>query len=452
MDESSPTRDQAPPPGPGETGPAERALASALRTVFGVLRVVMVIVLAALVFSNTRFLQQNQRAVILRFGKIVGTGAGRVHGPGVVFAWPQPIDEIIVVDKERVQTLEIDDFMYRKGARAGGTESLGDTLTPGLDGYTLTGDANIVHTSWGIQYQVDDVVEYALNVEDPAELIRRALAAAVVHTSAELTVEEVLWGEGEEMRRRVRRRLQERLDAAASGIAIGEVNTTAREHPRQTDEGFVAVTNASLERSKEKQKAERYREAVLAAVAGAAGPRLAVKVGELAAAENALEDQRGALEDQRGALEDQRGALEDERGALEDQRAIENEPDTAKVDALRAEVAALLDEAGGEVAWILGEAKKYKTKVVEDAASMAATFEALDRKYKENPEVFIRQTYLDAMEKVVGQAGATFVLSRGERIWLLLEPEKKPPPKKEEAAPVGAPTPEERMRRGLMNL
>lgn len=429
MGKASPTRDQAPLPGGtpaperglaerglAERGPAERALASALRTVFGALRVVMVIVLAALLFSNTRFLQQNQRAVILRFGKIVGTGAGRMHGPGLVFAWPQPIDEIIVVDAERIQDLEIDDFMYRKGARAGGTESLGDTLILGLDGYTLTGDANIVHTIWGIQYQVDDVVKYALNVEDPPRLIRRALAAAVVHTSAELTVEEVLWGGGEEMRRRVRRRLQERLDAAASGIAIGIINTSAREHPRQTAEAFVRATKASLLASEEKQKAERYREAVLAAVAGEAGPQLAVKVAELAEAEGALEGER----------------------------------DVAKIASLREEVAALLDEAGGETASILSEAKTYRTTVVADAASMAATFEALDRKYRQNPEVFIRQTYQNAMEKVVGQAGATFVLSRGEKIWILLEPEKKTAPKKEAGAPVGEPTPGERRRRSMM--
>ncbi len=393
------------------TGPAERALASAFRTVFSVLRVVMVVVLVALAFANTRFLQQNQRAVILRFGKIVGTGAGRVRGPGLVFAWPQPVDEIIIVDAGRIQALELDDFMYRPGAREGGTESLGGTLDPARDGYTLTGDANIIHTIWRVEYQIDDVVKYALKVENPEALIRRALAAAVVHTSSEFTVEEALWGAGMEMRRRVWRRLQERLDEADSGIEVVGVRTPARQEPKQTTEAFLRSAQAAQEVSEITQGALRYREALLAAVAGDAAPELAEKLAELAQAE----------------------------------QAPENERDEATIAALRNEVAELLERAGGEVATILSEAETYRTKVVADAASMAQTFDALDQKYQENPTVFIRQTYQNAIEQVLSQAGVKFVLYPRDREWrIVLEPRKKKP--KEHEAPVVERTKEERMR------
>ena len=409
-------QETAPPSGarPVATGPAERALASALRTVFGVLRVAMIVVVVALVFSNTRFLQQNQRAIILRFGKVVGTGAGREHGPGLVFAWPQPIDEIIVVDAVRIQDIELDDFMYRKAARGEGGQNLGDTLTPGLDGYTLTGDANILHTIWGVQYEVDDVVSYALNVEDPEDLIRRALAAAVVHTCAEFNIEEALWADIEGLRHGVARRLQDRLDAVESGIQVGKITTPAREEPKQTKQAFVRTTQASLTASEDKQQGARYRETLLAMTAGDVGPALAAKLVELAEAEEAPEEAR----------------------------------DEAKIAALRADVEELLNRAGGTVATILSEAKTYRTRVVEDAKSMAETFEALDAKYKENPEVFIRQTYQNVIQQVLGQAGFKFILYPRDREWrILLEPRKKKPEKKEEEVVVE--TEQERMRRRM---
>jgi|GEM_PF-2477775 len=412
MVEKNPT-DQEPMTAPAAAagGPAEHALASALRTVFGVLRVVMVIVLVALLFSNTRFLRQDQRAVILRFGKIVGTGARRVRGPGLVFAWPQPVDKIITVDAGRIQNIEVDDFMYRKGAREGGGESLGETLVPGFDGYTLTGNANIIHTIWGVQYQVSDVVNYALHVEDPEELVRKALAAAVVHASAELSVDQALWVGGEQMRAEVRGRLQQRLDEAESGIEIVRVTTPMRVPPKQTEEAFVRATKASLDASKEKQQAERYRESRLGAVAGDAGEALAEKLVALAEAEEAAE------------------------------------PDEAAIAALRGEVAVLLDGAGGEVAQILSDAKAYRNNVRETARSMAETFEALNLKYEENPEVFVRETYEKAMEQVLSQAGAKFILYPRDREWRILLERKKKKPEKEKA-PVGGPTEEELRRRG----
>jgi membrane protease subunit HflK len=399
---------------PEQTGPAERALASALQTVFGVLRVAMIVVLVALVFSNTRFLQQNQRAVILRFGKVVGTGAGRVHGPGLVFAWPQPIDEIIIVDAGRIQSLELDDFMYRKSARGPDGESLGLTLTPGLDGYTLTGDANILHTIWGVQYQVDDVVSYALNVEDPEALIRRALAAAVVHTCAEFNIEEALWADIEGMRRRVTQRLQDRLDEVASGIRVVRISTPAREEPKQTKEAFVRATQASLTASEDKQQGARYRETLLAMTAGDVGPELAAKLTELAEAEEVPEEAR----------------------------------DEAKNAALRAQVQEMLERAGGKATTILSEAKTYRTKVREDARSMAETFDALEAKYRENPDVFVRQTYQNAMQQVLSRAGVKFILyPRTREWWIKIEPRKKKPEKKAEEVVVE--TEPERMRREL---
>ncbi|MBN1918928.1 MAG: hypothetical protein JW889_13560 [Verrucomicrobia bacterium] len=393
------------------SGAAEQALAGALRTMFGALRVVMIIVLVALVFSNTRFLRQNQRAVILRFGRIVGAEAARVHGPGLVFAWPQPIDEIIVVDAARVQTLDVDDFMYRASAREGGTEQLGETLDPALDGYTVTGDANILHTLWRIEYQIDDVVKYVLNVSEPERLIRASLAAAVVHASVLFTVDEALIADVSGFIRAVEERLQARLDAADSGIRIVGVRTQERREPVQTSEAFQRLVQAGQERDQMLQEAQRYSQQVLAAAAGDAAEDVVRTIKALADAEEAPEAER----------------------------------DPARVEILRANLAVALGGAAGEVAKVLSEAKTYRVRVREDAMAMAATFDALNRKYRENPEIFVRQIYQDSIQDVLGKAGYAFVVRLGKEVRIMIEPpRKKTKPAEEEAGVIR--TPEERAR------
>jgi membrane protease subunit HflK len=399
------------PAPPLETGPAQRALSSAFKTVFTALRVLMIIVLVALVFSNTRFLQQNQRAVILRFGKAVGPGGGRAYGPGLVFAWPEPIDEIIVVDAERRQVLDVDDFMYREEWRERPSVKSDTPLDPARDGYTLTNDANIIHTAWRIEYQISDPVKYALSIEDPKALIRRALAAVVVRTSADFGVEEALWGAGLRMRSLVRQRLQDRLDQADSGIEIVAARTTVRREPPQTTQAFERLEKAGLEKDQMKQKASGYRQERLAAAAGDAGSELAKLLAALAEAE-------------------------EEPQAQQDTANPEAEQDAAKIEQLRDQISVLLDRAAGQVASVLNDAKTYKTRVVEDAAGLHAVFEELDEKYRENPRVFVRQVYHNALAQIIQQAGSKFVVyPRDREWWILLEPRK---PKPQPETPSGA--------------
>ena len=411
-------------------GGGEQALAGALRTVFGALRVVMVIALIGLVFSNTRLLRQNQRAVILRFGRIVGTEASRVRRPGLVFAWPRPIDEIIVVDAARVQALEVDDFMYRPGAREGGTEQLGETLDPAVDGYTVTGDANIIHTMWRVEYQIDDddVVNYVLHVAEPEALLHRSLAAAVVHASLAFSVEEALWLDVNGFLQAVRKDLQERLDEAESGITITAAQTRVRQEPKQTTEAFLRSAEEGQKKSRLIQQAQRYKVQVLTGVAGDVAGALLGKIDELMEVQAAMD---GLLEEQWL----QPWTVRIARFLYETRMRVLRDGDIARLLAL----------SGGEVAKVLSEARTYRVRVYEDARGMAENFSALNEKYQKNPEIFVRQTYQNAIQEVLAKAGYTFVIRPGEEIRLNIEPPRKSRPVEEQEGEVQR-SREERMR------
>ena len=137
-----------------ETGHA--ALTGALNSSFRVLRWLMMLVAGFYVFSGVFIVGQHERAYVLVFGKIDGLAGERLKGPGLHFTWPRPIAEVIKIPTERVQTVDSATFWYREERTPDGQSTAPGTLRPGTDGYTLTGDANLIHSKWAIRYTVID--------------------------------------------------------------------------------------------------------------------------------------------------------------------------------------------------------------------------------------------------------------------------------------------------------
>ena len=335
-----------------------------------------------------------------------------------------------MVDAARVQALEVDDFMYRPGAREGGTEQLGETLDPAVDGYTVTGDANIIHTMWRVEYQIDDddVVNYVLHVAEPEALLHRSLAAAVVHASLAFSVEEALWLDVNGFLQAVRKDLQERLDEAESGITITAAQTRVRQEPKQTTEAFLRSAEEGQKKSRLIQQAQRYKVQVLTGVAGDVAGALLGKIDELMEVQAAMD---GLLEEQWL----QPWTVRIARFLYETRMRVLRDGDIARLLAL----------SGGEVAKVLSEARTYRVRVYEDARGMAENFSALNEKYQKNPEIFVRQTYQNAIQEVLAKAGYTFVIRPGEEIRLNIEPPRKSRPVEEQEGEVQR-SREERMR------
>src|SRR5882724_12698248 len=71
-----------------------QALAEALGSSFAIVKVVMGILFVVFLGSGFFKVEPDQRAIILRFGKPVGTGEKALLGPGLHFGFPPPIDEV----------------------------------------------------------------------------------------------------------------------------------------------------------------------------------------------------------------------------------------------------------------------------------------------------------------------------------------------------------------------
>lgn len=228
--------------------------------------------------------------------------------PGPHFAFPEPIERIIVlpttvksvtigpVETERYDLTRGVEVAYRDTGfwfeqapadigrplkeiqrRAGG-------LVPGRDGSLLTSDGAIVHGLFTIDYRVDpgraaafvqrvgsaDIRRSLLRAQ---HLVRQAASRAIVHTVAQTTVEQ-FW-RGEVSRDAIVSRAQRTLDAMNSGLMITQVSVDKPTPPLSVLESFNRVNQAQADRQRRIESARREATEMLTETAGRAYEPLA---------------------------------------------------------------------------------------------------------------------------------------------------------------------------------
>ena len=85
-----------------ELDPANQSLADSLRKSFRVLKLLMLVLLVLYFLSGAFSVKQGEVGLILRFGRIVGTGKGEqtkaaVLTPDWYWSWPYPFERAVTV-------------------------------------------------------------------------------------------------------------------------------------------------------------------------------------------------------------------------------------------------------------------------------------------------------------------------------------------------------------------
>ena len=216
---------------PPEAAPSEdagsRALADALRSSFFIVRIVMVILVLA--FLGSGFFQVNpqERKVILRFGKTVGSGDAALLGPGWHWSFPPPIDEVVRIPFAQSLSVTSTVGWYHTTPSEAADEAMGfkpaghPSLDPAVDGYTLVGDGNIIHARATLSYRVQDPIRYAFDFVAASNSVQNALDGALVYASAKFTnVNDVLRKERTLFQETVRTRVDDVVHQEGLGITI----------------------------------------------------------------------------------------------------------------------------------------------------------------------------------------------------------------------------------------
>jgi membrane protease subunit HflK len=245
----SPAPQRPLPPEPQEDAESQ-ALSDALKSSFGIVRVILVVMVIVFLGSGFFTVGTQEKAVILRLGKPVGKDDKALLGPGAHWAFPYPIDEVVRIPVGQVQTMRSTVGWY--------TETPGiqqppppDSLPPGAEGYTLTADGNIIHVRGTLRYRVAEPgLQYEFGFAGASNLVLNALNNALIYASATYTADNALTRDVAGFRDKVRTRLEETIRRQNLGIVVDLIDVQAVP-PRKLKEAFAAVSEAEARRGKE---------------------------------------------------------------------------------------------------------------------------------------------------------------------------------------------------------
>ncbi len=294
--------------------------------------------LAMALYTSFYRVDASEQGIVLRFGK-----HARTVNPGLQMKLPWPIENVYTVPVKKVQSLE---FGFRTVSAGRKTEyaKRNSQLDDVAD--MLTGDLNIAHVEWVVQYKIDDAMASLFNIGDENSLygdfissirqedINPALPDTIRDVSetvmrklvGDRSVDSVLTMGREEISAEAKIEIQEMLDVFEAGVEIITVKLQTTSPPESVKDAFQEVNRARQNKEKVVNQAEGERNRQIPAA----------------------------------------------RGKREQQ---------------------------------ISEAEGYKSRMVMETLGQINAFNAKLAEYEKAPEVTKQRLYLEAMEEVLGQVG-----------------------------------------------
>jgi modulator of FtsH protease HflK len=212
--------------------------------------------------SGINVVKPDEVAVILRWGHLVGnTPALQQHGPGLLFSFPRPVDQVVRVQVKHVSELPV--LTLANFNNFNNEEGGGETLDPLTVGYALTGDQNIVHLEMVARYQVRDPAEWAFYGPKAEDVLRVEVTAAMVRSLGEMGVDRVLADGRKSLIATATRRAQAGLDAAHSGLELSSLELTRLTPPLALANEFDAVQSAFIGAETRKKEAQTFAQSAI---------------------------------------------------------------------------------------------------------------------------------------------------------------------------------------------
>ena len=185
-------------------------------------------------------LDEQERGVVLR----LGTATDSILMPGL--SWQPPlIDKVIIHNVSRVRSHPQQSEM-------------------------LTEDENIVKVKLTVQYVIDDVKAFALNLKSPEQSLYQSTESAVRHVVGSTEMDRVLTEGRAIMGTEIKDRIQDYMNDYGTGIAVTQVNIDETAPPDAVREAFDEVIRAREDEVRVRNEANAYANKVIPEARGEA--------------------------------------------------------------------------------------------------------------------------------------------------------------------------------------
>lgn len=183
---------------------------------------------------------QQERGVVLRFGEKLD----EVVLPGL--HWNPPlIDQVLIENVTRVRSRAHDSEM-------------------------LTEDENIVKVKMTVQYVINDIQNYKINVREPDQSLYQATESALRHVVGSTEMHEVLTEGRAELAQDVKERIQRYMVNYGTGIQVTQVNIDETAPPDAVRAAFDDVIKAREDEVRLRNEADAYANQIVPEARGEA--------------------------------------------------------------------------------------------------------------------------------------------------------------------------------------
>ncbi len=208
----------------------------------------LVVLAILLVFNCLKLIDEQQRGVVLRFGKFE-----RIMTPGANLKLPWPIESVTVVNATKVETVE-------------------ETVS------VLTKDENIVDIKFNAQYVISDPRLYLFGYRDDvvaaggqqgSETVRNAAESAVREVVGNNTMDTVLF-ERDQLAVSAKAHLQESLNLYNTGLSVSQFSLPNARFPEEVKKAFDEAISARENKNSIVNEAKAYASKIVPEARGAA--------------------------------------------------------------------------------------------------------------------------------------------------------------------------------------
>lgn len=265
--------------------PANQSLADALRLSYRVLQLVILVLVVLFLASGFQTVKDGESGVATLWGKIRAIDDDEALTPGFKFSlYPYPAAQFILFDVENLETNLGETFTPRFGPRTwrqaleSGTHQ--QSLNPETEGSLITREGDLAHMNVSARYVIDRPAQFiqTVNNDNPytsaGSIVKMALQRATVHTSAAMTLQELIDTTlSEETRSQIRQRAQEVLDSLDCGIQITQVSIDGFA-PLKIVSTMESLQTARVNAAEVVETARKNANEQLHRVAGSGAPKL----------------------------------------------------------------------------------------------------------------------------------------------------------------------------------
>lgn len=200
-----------------------------------ILPIILIIIIVIIGFWLSKAIyvvDQQEEAVILRFGKYHDTVK-----PGLHIYFP-PIDTKFQVNVTAERS-------YSK------------------HGQMLTSDENIVEIPLTVQYRIIDLEKFVLKNDAPEQSLENATDSALRQVAGSTNMDDILTSGREKMAGDIQEELTKMLEKYETGIQVTQVNIQSATAPSDVQSAFDDVIRAREEQQKLKNEAETYQNGIV---------------------------------------------------------------------------------------------------------------------------------------------------------------------------------------------